>query len=398
MTNDNESTSMMDAIDMEELQAQVKQLLVKVSVSEDRQKTFEEKIEGLNESLSQFQTTQTVTEYKDIVTSILSGDQIQLESYRTIPEFSGNKLQYRSWREQVVRRMTMIEAFKTHPKYEAALGIIRAKVTGVASDILINNKTAYNINAIVDRLDFSYADQRPLYVVEAEMTSIKQSNKTLQEFYDKINQALNLVITKIVMTYKNENEQKSLIEESQQKAVRTFIMGLSNSMTRSTIYGASPRTLTKAFAIAQTIFYDNEFLQLDPHRESQKRNVPHNAALNHSKPQYHPGFNYNKPQNAFQPQFNNKSNEKPEAMEIDSSRRFKQATNFRQLNGEPNAQKREHLSSRQHVPQVLQKFQRINQLGENETTEENEEGEYVPDDLISNTSYVSDSASTFLGE
>lgn len=94
--------------------------------------------------------------------------------------------------------MKQIEAHKTHPKYAAALSIIRAKITGPASDILINNNTAHNIDAIV----------------EAEMTSLKQNSKTLQEFYDAINQALNMVLTKITMTYKEAAEQKSLIAET----------------------------------------------------------------------------------------------------------------------------------------------------------------------------------------
>lgn len=113
------------------------------------------------------------------------------------------------------RRIKLIERFKPHPKYEAALGIIRAKITGPASDVLTNNKTAYNADAIIGRLDLSYADQRPLYIVEAEMTSIKQLGKTLQEYYDTINQALNMVISKIVMSYKHLGEQETLIAEAQ---------------------------------------------------------------------------------------------------------------------------------------------------------------------------------------
>lgn len=278
--------------------------------------------------MNQFQVTQTAVEHNDITTTITSGDQIQLDSYKSIPEFSGDKSQYRSWREQVTRRMKMIESFKTHPKYEAALGIIRAKITKVAPDILINNKTAYNIDAIIDRLDFSYADQRPLYVVEAEMTSIKQSTKSLQEYYDTINQALNMVITKIVMTYKNDAEQKSLIAETQQKAIRTFIMGLNSSMMRNTLYGNTPKTLAKAFAIAQTIYYDNQHLQLDLNRDS-RRTQPRIQQPNPPM-RYNPNFNYNRTQQATQP----KNPDKVEPMEVDSSARFRQSTNWRQ----PNAQ------------------------------------------------------------
>lgn len=145
---------------------------------------------------------------EDIETELITGDQIQLESYKSIPEFSGLRGTYRPWRNQVARRMKIIDAFKTHPKYEAALAIIRAKITGDASNVLTNNKTAYNIIAILTTLDSAYADQRPLYAVEAEMTSIKQWNKTLQTYHDVINQALNLVITKVVMTYKEEAEQR----------------------------------------------------------------------------------------------------------------------------------------------------------------------------------------------
>lgn len=107
--------------------------------------------------------------------------------------------EYRSWRNQVYRRMNQIIKFQTHPKYEAALGIIRSKIVGPASDVITNNKTAYNIYAILERLDTAFTDQRPLYIVEAELISIKQMGKSLQEYHEEINLALNLVISKITL-------------------------------------------------------------------------------------------------------------------------------------------------------------------------------------------------------
>lgn len=165
-----------------ELRDQLQQVLIKLQVSEERQKVCEDQIAKFNSDLNQFNTDKKLVIHDDIITAITSGEQIQLDSYKSIPEFSGIKSQYRSWRNQVVRRMEMINNFTSHPKYEAALGIIRAKIIGAASDVLINNKTAYNIGAIIERLDSSYSDQRPLYVVEAEMTSIKQMGKSLQEY------------------------------------------------------------------------------------------------------------------------------------------------------------------------------------------------------------------------
>lgn len=393
----------------EDVRVMLEQVLIKLKVSEDRQKVSEEQIAGLTNNLSKFQVELSPTEHEDIATEIRSGDQIQLDSYKSIPEFSGERGEYRSWREQVTRRMHMIENFKTHPKYEAALGIIRSKITKSASDILINNSTAYNIDAIIDRLDFSYADQRPLYVVEAELTSIKQANKPLQEFYDAINQALNIVITKIVMSYKNEREQTSLITETKLKAVRAFIMGLKNPTMRNILYGHAPKTLSQAFAIAQTVYYDDQYLHLDQHRD-QNRN--HKPMPHHPPMRGHPNFNYTTVQRPMPPK------NKPEPMDIDTSNRFRPPTNWhQQTNQRPNhppnqppnlstnmPQKRDYNSSRQHGQQQ-HKFQRINRMTESEMDpNDGYEGDIcgeIPDDLISHDSHTSDAsntASTFLGE
>lgn len=354
-----------------------------IQIYEEDRRKFEESV---RESLNKFNLPQCTRAYTDITTTIDDGNSIQLDSYKSLPEFSGNKNEYRSWREQVVQRMTMISNFKTHPKYEAALGIIRAKITKSASDILINNNTAYNIDAIIERLDFSFADQRPLYVVEAEMTSIKQSNKSLQEYYDKINQGLNTVITKIVMTYKIEAEQKSLIEETKRKSIRTFIMGLKNPMLRNILYGHTPKSLSEAFAIAQTVFYDNQYLQLDQNRDMQRlQSQLQNQnffAKNNSNPNHHA-----QQKNVFKPE--------AEPMEIDNSNRFR-STNWRQQNQHAPAVKREFESGR---TQPQQKMQRINKLLESggelpDLYDDEREIAENQDDLISVTS----EASAFLDE
>lgn len=389
---------------MEQLQEQLQQILTQLQASEERQRACEQQIANFN----QHYPVQAAVQYEDITTTITSGDQIQLESYRSIPEFSGNKGQYRSWRNQVIRRMQMIENFSAHPKYEAALGIIRAKITGPASDVLTNNKTAYNAHAIIERLDLTYADQRPLYVVEAEMTSIKQLDKTLQEFYDAINQSLNLVISKIVMTYRELNEQKSLIAEMQQKAVRTFIIGLKSQTTRNILYSHGPKDLAEAYTRAQTVHYDNQYLQLDQNRDSQRNGQTRGqirTQQNNSKnwrmqqqPQDSTKFNVN--MNCNQ---QNQTGNKQEPINGDSTNKFKQNVNEQQKNQQPYSngpQKREYNTTRQHLQQP-NKFQRINQLQDSESNpNEGYEGDIcgsIPDDLISqhsSQSFGSDDTTT----
>lgn len=311
----------------------------------------------------------TVTEYEDVVPTYTGGDAIQLDAFKVIPEFNGERKIYRAWRSQVSKLMKQIEQFKTHPKYAAALSIIRAKITGAASDILINNDTAHNIDAIIDRLDFSYADQRPLYVIEAEMTNIRQGGKSLQEFYDAMNQALNMVITKITMTYKEKAEQKSLMTETQSKAIRTFVTGLNSALIRTTLYGSMPKTLAEAFAVAQTIQYDNTHMQLEFKAHEQQRSMK--KPTGDVKPNYNPNFRYQSQQPTQAPKQNfaaSPQQQKPTPMEVDGSRQYVQRNQFQPNNFQ--ASKRERETSFQHVHkqqpsfQHMNKQQRVNHLNE----------------------------------
>lgn len=325
-----------------------------------------QKIAELENNQTVFQNANAVkiTEYSDIEPTYTSGDAIQLDAFKVIPEFNGDKKIYRSWRCQISKLMKQIDAYKTHPKYSTALSIIRAKITGAASDILINNNTAHNIDAIIDRLDFSYSDQRPLYVIEAEMTTIKQHNKSLQEFYDAINQALNMVLTKISMAYKETAEQKSLTIESQSKAIRTFITGLNSPLIRTTLYGNMPKTLSQAFAIAQTIQYDNHHLQLDHQSKMHEQQKNMKKGIVDVKPNFNPNFRYQPQQSTQAPKQNNfaaphyKQQQKPTPMEVDSSGKYVQRTQFQSQQNNFQPMKREREPSFQH----MNKHQRVNHV------------------------------------
>lgn len=408
---------------VEDIQAQLEDVLSRLQVSENKLEVLTN-LQAVGDERSF--PNQDTTRYEDVTTNIATGDQIQLESYKSIPEFNGDKTLYQSWRNQVTRRMKMIDHLKSHPKYEAALGIIRAKITGSASDTLTNNQTAYNIEAIIERLDASYADQRPLYIIEAEMTSIKQYGKTLQEYHDAINQALNLLISKITLTYKTAEERKALTNQAQVKAIRTFIIGLKSRAMRNILYGGKYATLSQVYTSAQTVYYDDQYLQLDqsydmskpsrnqmPRVEQQPRmeqNQPKrfysNAPVQNS-PRYNLNLSCNQPQQKAFQSFN-----KAEPMDVDTSNKFKQNTTWRQSN-QPNVpQKRGNDFSFRNASQPYQdrsrtiqdnnKIQRINQVADDELdSNEEQEGdvyEETPEDATSHVSYASVDASAFLSE
>lgn len=375
-------------MEIEDLRAALEELSTRLQVSENKLDVIA-RMQGEGEDAARTLSGRN-DHYEDIATTITNPDQIQLETYKSIPTFDGDKRVYQSWRNQVIRQMKMIENFKGHPKYGAALAIIRAKISGAASDALTNNKTAHNIDAIIEQLDASYSDQRPLYITEAEMTSIRQNGKTLQEYYDAINQALNLVISRILLTYKIPEEQKVLISQAQIKAIRTFIIGLKSYAMRNLLYGGRYHVLSDVYKSAQTIYYDNQYLELDAEARRMSQNNPSKSRPHMQFKRPAPKFDVNV--NCNQPLKNVVQNvNRPEPMEVDNSKQYKQTTNWkpnpnwRQKNNDP--QKRGYDSSRQQSQQQY-KMQRINNF-QDENPNDDYEGDLcdtIPEDLLSVTS------------
>lgn len=379
------------------LSEQIRQIAAQLQESELKREELEHRVDTMNtnerSTIRQADMDDEECNEPDITPELTSGDEIQLESYRAIPEFSGRQHEYRSWRNQVYRRMNIIRDYQTHPKYEAALSIIRAKITGTAADILTNNKTPYNITCILRTLDSAYTDQRPLYAIEAEMVSIKQNDRNLHQFYNMINFALNAIISKVVMTYRIVEEQRSLIMEAQKKAIRTFIVGLKFRTMRHILYGQQPKTLQEAYTIARTVFYDNEHLQL----EHSSTAVRHQPQTGHNKPRNewnqlkgHNNHNEqsNRPRNEWHQARQHGTFEKPTPMEIGGSNR----TNWRQQEA---PQKREYNSSRQRFEQP-NKIQRVNNLIE--STESTLQELMTDDGNESDDSTRTNMSSTFLDE
>lgn len=379
---------------LNELAAQIQQILIQLQESETKREELQDRVEAMNQHERSFDARANTNDDEcnepDINPTLTSGDQIQLESYKAIPEYTGKQHEYRSWRNQVARRMKIINDFKDHPKYEAALAIVRAKVTGSAADVLTNNKTPYNIICILKTLDSAYMDRRPLYAIEAEMIAIKQNEKTLQQYYNAINFALNAIIAKVTMTYKIIEEQQSLIAEAQKKAIRTFIVGLRFRTMRHILYGQQPRTLSEAYSVAQTVYYDNEHLQLEYYstgiRASPARQEkPYTNANKARNDWYQPRANNarNGPELINKGQWNQPRNNEAcnsaKPMDLDGSNHTKQA-NWRR----PDLpQKREYHSTRQRFEQPSpQKIQRVNRLMETILPE--------PDELNSNDEEESD--------
>lgn len=296
--------------------AEVAALRAQIDLLTEHLQALKTDVKTVRENQDAFQTITTVEQYPEIRLTISDPKDINLKVFESLPRFDGNKSEYRSWRNRAWKLMEDIKNFQQSPPYYNALVILHTKIVGPAADILTNNNTRMNFYSIINRLDYTYADQRPLYVLQDEMKTITQGKRNLSEYHDAINQALNLILSKIDMA--NEAGRETLMSYANQDAVRTFIKGLNSSFSKGTLYSNNPRDLAQAYAIACTIYHDNEYQHLDTqprYTEQQERR------LQPQRPKFNPGIQVQR--GGF---IAHQHYEKPTPMEVDETRRFVRPT------------------------------------------------------------------------
>lgn len=266
------------------------------------------KIQELTLQLNSIQPAVKVEEYQDVNVAVASINDISLHIYRTLPEFNGQREEYATWRTLVSTTMKLLENHHTTLRYFEAFMIIRNKITGPASNVLNNYNTAFNFEAIIDRLDFTYADKRPLHILEHELLILQQAKLSVDEFYDNVNEKLNAIINKINMTHKEKATSRAFIDTANEKALRTFITGL-NHKRGELLYASNPKSLPEAYARLQTISNDQERIYYASRHHYEERERIHTP---------NPHFKYRE----FQPVHPNdepKPNIQDAPMEIDKS-------------------------------------------------------------------------------
>lgn len=224
--------------------------------------TFEEQFNNLkcmveNLTLRLNQSEPQIVVHKDLEVTVTNAKDVSLDIFKTLPEFDGDRKKYATWRSTAHTAMKLLSNHTDSMRYYEALMIVRNKIVGAASNILNNYNTPFNFEAIVDRLDFTYADKRDLYVLEQELSILQQNKSSIDDYYDQINEKLNAIVNKINMTYKDKNTANAFIDDANTKALRTFITGLSHRKGEL-LYAANPKTLPEAYARLQMIINDQE--------------------------------------------------------------------------------------------------------------------------------------------
>lgn len=175
-----------------------------------------------------------------------------LDVVKSLSEFHGKKDDnYVSWRQAAHTAYKIFEPYEGSSKHYQCVAIIRNKVKGLADGTLTGYGTALNFRAIIARLDFAYSDKRPVHLIEQELSTLRQGNWSVVEFYDEVEKRLTLLTNKTIMTYPDDISE-SLNKKYRQDALRVFISGLKRSLS-DTLFASRPADLPSALALAEEL-------------------------------------------------------------------------------------------------------------------------------------------------
>jgi len=194
--------------------------------------------------------------------------------------------------------------------------------------VLSSYNTPFNFKAIIDRLDFTYADKRPIYLIEQELSTLRQGNLTLIEYYDEVARKLTLLISKTIMKF-HANLAASLNKKYRMDALRIFISG-SKKQLSDILFSARPKDLPSAWALAQEVeanherfhFANNYAKCLEDRAQRNEHRQQKEQTMDSSQQGKSPYYNRPRAQNnAPVPK-----HDSPQPMDVDSSSRFRQPT------------------------------------------------------------------------
>lgn len=216
-------------------------------------KLFDEKLELLSSQLSASSVSTPMVQRHEAVSidrSIPCDE--GMDVVKSLSEFHGKKDEnYVSWRQAAHTAYKIFEPYEGSSKHYQCVAIIRNKVKGLADGTLTGYGTPLNFRAIIARLDFAYSDKRPVHLIEQELSTLRQGNMSVVEYYDEVEKRLTLLTNKTVMTY-SEEIAESLNQKYRQDALRVFISGLKRSLS-DTLFASRPADLPSALAMAEEL-------------------------------------------------------------------------------------------------------------------------------------------------
>lgn len=166
-----------------------------------QKKIFDKQLQEISARIEKIiVNTPEVETYKD--TEIIPGVRCTepLDIAKSFPDFEGKSKTYMSWRKAAHVAFKVFENYEGSSTYYQALGIMRNKIKNSANTVLASFNTPLNFKAMINRHDFTYANKRPVYLIEQELSTLRQGDMTMTEFYDEVEKKL------MYSPYKQDNK------------------------------------------------------------------------------------------------------------------------------------------------------------------------------------------------
>ena len=164
-----------------------------------------------------------------------------------------------------------LDQIPLNPMIQQQPKVLKPKVASYGRGIYHN--TIFNFEAILNRLDYTYCDQRPFYAVKHKLIKLTQCKPSLYEFHYQVSKALTAITSKISMCVDPSETIKCMTANAIEDAMRTLKTRINNDFIRSTLYGNPIKDLEHAYAVAKAIEHDNIHKNIVNQRENGQHNT-----------------------------------------------------------------------------------------------------------------------------
>lgn len=296
---------------------------------------------------------------------------------KNLATFSGNKKETQAWVDDTQSTLDLFENYKDTPTYAQIIRAVKNKITDQAKEILIAAGNPNDWDEIKEVLLNAYGDRRDLTSHIQSLFYIKQGNKTLSEYFNKIKS----IDTAIKATASNMEEYKDSTRAINKLisliTLTRFVDGLGEQLSMH-VRSYRPDTVEEAYNI--TMQYSNAAYRQKLDRKSNTDYDLQKDKRSNQKQYQQPKINNNTNPNTSSPfnkSFNQNSN---------------QSGNFKNRN------QKQLIDEDVSMRTARSKTQVNTHVSKTANEEENDEPEYDATSHPDNSALESDDDAFFVGE
>lgn len=173
---------------------------------------------------------------------------------KNLANFSGNKKETQAWIQDTENTLKLFDAYKNKPMYAQIVRAVKNKITGEAKEVLIASGNPEKWTEIKEIILNAYGDKRDLTSHIQSLFYIKQGNKSLVEYYNRI-KSIDTAIKASASTIDEYKESTRAINKLISLMTLTrFVDGLGEHISMH-VRSYRPETLEEAYMI--TTQYSN---------------------------------------------------------------------------------------------------------------------------------------------